>query len=173
MVLPTRFSTALIALSAAAILAAPGAARAQSAAGAPIDGIRCDASEGAVFHIHQHVSILDHGKPIEIPDDVGRPSNAACFYWMHTHTADGIIHVESPVIRIFTLGNFFDIWGQPLNATHVSTAVVKKGQLHVFVDGEPYHGDPRTIGMTLHADIVLEAGPPYSKPVPFTDWQGQ
>jgi hypothetical protein len=173
---PTRFSTArfaLIALGAAAILAAAPAARAQSSAGATIDGIRCDQSEGAVFHIHQHVAIFDRGQPIEIPDDVGRPSTAPCLYWMHTHTADGIVHVESPVIRSFTLGNFFDIWGQPLSATRVGPAVVKKGQLHIFVDGQPYHGDPRAIGMTLHADITLEAGPPYAKPAPFTDWQGQ
>ncbi len=35
-----------------------------------------------------------------------------CFYWLHTHTEDGIIHIESPVQRTFTLGHFFAIWGR-------------------------------------------------------------
>ena len=156
-VLLTRFSTARLA---------------EMPAGQTVDGIRCDSSEGAVFHIHQHLTILDHGKPIDIPSDVGRPEAGACFYWMHTHTSDGIVHVESPVMRTFTLGNFFDIWGEPLSTTHVAAIVLKKGQLHVFLDGEPYHGDPRSIEMSLHADIVLEAGAPFVKPTPFTDWQG-
>ena len=29
--------------------------------------------------------------------------------WLHTHAADGIVHIESPVDRTYTLGNFFDV----------------------------------------------------------------
>jgi len=172
--LSTFFSTARFALAvvAAAVVFGSPAVRAQSAGEQTIDGIRCDASEGALFHIHQHVTILDHGKAIDIPDDVGRPITGECLYWMHTHTSDGIIHIESPVFRSFTLGNFFDVWGQPLSLTAVGPARAKKGQIHIFVGGRPYHGDPRAIEMTLHADIVLEVGPPYVKPAPFTNWQG-
>ncbi len=169
-----RYTTCPRALLAIALLAFCAAlpARADMPTGQPIDGIHCDAMEGSVFHIHQHLTVLDHGKPITIPPDVGRPQLALCFYWIHTHTPDGIIHIESPAFRSFTLGNFFDIWGQPLTPTRVAAIVLKKGQLRAYVDGQPYTGDPRAIGMTLHADIVLEAGPPYVKPTPFTDWQG-
>lgn len=161
-------------LAALALAGVAGAgARAEVAAGQPIDGIRCEAMEGSVFHIHQHVAIFDRGKPVVIPPDVGRPVVAGCFYWIHTHTPDGIVHIESPTFRSFTLGQFFDIWGQPLSATSVGPARVPKGQLRVFVDGARYTGDPRTIELNQHADIVLEAGPPYHAPVPFTDWQGQ
>jgi len=155
-----------------AALATVSLARGEVPTGETIDGIRCDQSEGAVFHIHQHLTILDHGRPVEVPNDVGRPVLGACLYWLHTHTPDGIIHVESPVMRNFTLGNFFDIWGQPLAATAVGPARCKKGALRVYVDGNRYTGDPRQIELTLHADIVLEAGPPYRVPAPFTDWQG-
>jgi hypothetical protein len=75
-------------------------------------------------------------------------------------------------MRTFTLGKFFDIWGQPLSPTAVGPLHVRKGALHAFVGGHPYGGDLRKIELTLHADIVLEAGPPYSVPAPFTDWQG-
>jgi hypothetical protein len=148
-------------------------ASAQQAGAPAIDGIRCDQMEGAVFHIHQHLTLLDHGKPVAIPSDVGRPLLGACFYWLHTHTPDGIIHIEAPAFRTFTLGEFFDVWGQPLSATAAGPARFKKGTLRAYVDGNRYAGDPRKIELNQHADIVLEGGPPYVKPTPFTDWQGQ
>jgi hypothetical protein len=46
----------------------------------------------------------------------------SCFAWLHTHSADGIIHTESPVTRTFTLGEFFDVWGQPLSSRQVGPA---------------------------------------------------
>ncbi len=150
-----------------------GPSPAEPPTGQPVDGIHCDAMEGSVFHIHQHVALFDHGRPVTIPDDIGRPLVAGCFYWIHTHTPDGIVHIESPAFRTFVLGQFFDVWGQPLSATAVGPARIAKGQLRAFVDGLPFKGDPRTIELNQHADITLEAGPPYHKPVPFTDWQGQ
>ncbi len=150
-----------------------GAARAQDGSAPAIDGIRCDSAEGALVHIHQHLTLLDRGNPVPIPADVGRPLLAACFYWLHTHAEDGIVHVESPVSRSFTLGEFFDIWGQPLSATAAGPVRFKPGHLRAYVDGARYSGDPRRIELAQHADIVLEAGPPYARPVPFTDWRGQ
>ena len=138
-----------------------------------IDGFRCDRMEGNAFHIHQHVAILDHGSPVPIPSDVGRPASAECLYWIHTHTADGIVHIESPAVRTFTLGNFFDVWGQPLSRRQVGPISVPPGALKIFVDGSAYTGDPRAIEMTQHADIVIEIGPPYTPPKPFTAWGGQ
>lgn len=162
-----------IAAFAALLFAAAVAPAGAAASGAPVDGIRCDRAEGAVFHIHQHVAIFARGKAVPIPEDVGRPLLGSCLYWIHTHTPDGLVHVESPTFRTFTLGNFFDIWGEPLSATRVASAGVKRGELHVFVDGHRYAGDPRRIELSQHTDITLEAGPPYAKPVAFTDWQGQ
>ena len=161
-----------LAVACAAVITGQAVARAEVPTGETIDGIRCDQAEGAVFHIHQHLTILDRGKPVAVPEDVGRPVLGSCLYWLHTHTSNGIIHVESPVFRSFTLGNFFDIWGQPLSPTAVGPARIKKGQLRAYVDGNRYGGDPRSIELSLHADIVLEAGPPYAVPAPFTDWQG-
>jgi hypothetical protein len=156
------------------LLLAPSPGRSAPALGQRVDGMSCDQQEGAVFHIHQHVAIFDHGKPVAIPARIGIPPHVPqCIYWLHTHTDDGVIHVEAPQFRSFTLGEFFDIWGQPLSATAVGPARVKKGQLHAFVDGMRYAGDPRKIELAQHTDITLEAGPPYSKPVLFTNWAGQ
>jgi len=141
------------------------------AAGQQLAGISCDEMEGQRVHIHQHLAIFDHGKPVMIPNSVGRPLMRACLYWVHTHTPDGIIHIESPTMRTFTLGDFFTIWGQPLSSTQVASAKANKGTtLKVWVNGKPYTGDPRAIPLTPHADIVLEAGPPFPTPPKFTNW---
>jgi len=166
-------STLALALAALSALFVTGAARAAVPAGQPVDGIHCDQMEGSLVHIHQHVAIFDHGKPVQIPEDVGRPIVGACFYWIHTHTPDGIIHIESPNFKTFTLGNFFDIWGEPLSKGDVAGARLKRGEhVAVWVDGRGYTGDPRGIELTQHLDVTLEVGPPYTKPAPFTAWNG-
>ena len=123
------------------------------------------------MHIHQHLVILDHGKPIAIPANIGRPDNVQCLYWLHTHTPDGIVHIEAPMDRKFTLGDFFAIWKQPLSKTRAATATAAKGStLKVYLNGKAYAGDPNKIELTAHADIVIIAGPPFTKPPAFTTW---
>ncbi len=141
--------------------------------GDPVHGIRCEAMEGSVLHIHQHLAIFDHGKPVGIPADVGRPFLGNCFYWLHTHTPDGIIHVESPTFRTYTLGDFFDVWGEPLTRTNVAGAKPRRGEtITVWVDGNRYTGDPRKIELTQHLDVTIDVGPPAARPAAFTDWAG-
>ena len=163
----------VISLAAVAVLAWPETVHAAVPAGQTIDGIHCERMEGSVLHIHQHVAILDHGKAVQIPDDVGRPLVGQCFYWLHTHTPDGVVHIESPNFKTFTLGNFFDIWGEPLGKTDVAGAKPKPDEhVAVWVDGRPYTGNPRNIELTQHLDVTIEVGPPYAKPAPFTAWNG-
>lgn len=141
--------------------------------GQPVHGIRCEAMESTAFHIHQHLAIFDRGRPVGVPDDIGRPLLAGCFYWLHTHTPDGIIHVESPTFRSYSLGDFFDVWGEPLTRTNVAGAKPRRGDhVMVWVEGHPYTGDPRKIELTQHLEVTIDVGPPYAKPKPFTDWNG-
>ena len=154
------------------VLGAP--ARAQGVPqGAPVDGIPCDTAEGSLLHFHPHVAISDHGKPVVIPEDVGRPLGAPCLYWIHTHTPDGIVHIESPRYRTFKLGEFFDIWARPLTRTDVAGAKVRKGEkVMIWVAGRLYTGDPRKIDLAQHLDIDIAVGPPYKRPAAFTAWNG-
>ena len=152
-------------------LLAAGTASAAVPTGATVDGIRCDVSEGVALHIHAHLTILDHGKAVGVPEDVGRPLAGQCFYWLHTHTPDGIIHIESPSAREFTLGQFFDIWGQPLGTHDVAGAKTRPGEtVKIYVDGQSYTGNPRKIEFAQHLDVALVVGRPYTKPPPFTRW---
>ncbi|HEX6809659.1 MAG TPA: hypothetical protein VF118_16855 [Gemmatimonadaceae bacterium] len=171
MTLRTWFAFAFAA--SVSLLAAPASAQYARPRGQPIAGISCDELEGQRIHIHQHLAIYDHGKSVEVPYNVGRPSDAPCLYWLHTHTPDGIIHIEAPVNRSFTLGDFFDVWVQPLSRTEAAGAELAKGEaMKVFVDGRVYAGDPRAIKLGDHTDIVIEVGAPYITPKPFTAWNG-
>jgi hypothetical protein len=158
----------------AAALAGPAA----STAGQPIDGISCQSSEQTLFHVHAHLTILVNGVPRQVPAGIGIPGASAqdtargpfiasgnCFYWLHTHAADGIIHIESPVQRAYTLGDFFDEWGQPLGPRQVGPA---SGHVSAIYNGKVYQGDPRGLRLTAHAQIQLDVGTPLVAPITIT-----
>lgn len=137
----------------------------------PIDGIRCDQQEGAFEHIHVNLQLFNHGKPVVVPAGIGIPQGSDCLYWIHTHSGDGFIHIESPVKRSFDLGEFFDIWGPDLTWTHVASLTAPRGgRLAIWVDGKPWQGtDPRKIALRDHEVIVIQNGPPIAKPAR-PDW---
>ena len=140
----------------------------------PVDGISCDTSEQLLFHIHAHLAVYVDGcqKLIAAGVGIGPPLTfdngfvvgGSCFSWLHTHDETGVIHIESPVQRTFTLGDFFDVWGQPLSATQVGPA---KGTVTAYLDGQAFTGDPRTIPMDAHAVIQLDVGTPLVAPQAF------
>jgi hypothetical protein len=142
--------------------------------GQPVASIKCDASEQLSVHYHAHVAILYKGAPVSIPAQTGILRNQNCFYWMHTHSTSGIIHIEAPkdsASRQFTTGDFFAIWNQPLSKRQVATFTVGKGdQLEMWVDGKPYTGDPSKIVLKSHTNVVIEIGPPLIDPPPSFDW---
>ncbi len=136
-----------------------------------VDGIQCVASEGAVTHTHQRLAIYNAGTAIPIPQGVGVNDTAGCLFALHTHSPDGIVHVESPTTAQNTLGQFFDIWGQPLSRTRVaSVAAVRAHSVRAYVNGRPYAGDPRSIPLMQHALITLEYGPPWVAPATRFAW---
>jgi hypothetical protein len=91
-----------------------------------------------------------------------------CYYWLHTHASDGVIHIESPTARIYTLGNFFNEWRQPLGPGRVAG---ERGRVTAFLNGRRWTKDPRRIPLRPHAVIQLDVGSPI---VPFVSvsWAG-
>lgn len=133
--------------------------------GLPVDGIHCDTMEGAVEHIHTNLQLFERGKPVVVPAQIGIVPAAQCLYWLHTHATDGMIHIESPSKRNFTLGEFFDIWQQPLSRTRAASLRAPRGRtLLVVVNGRRWTGDPRRIPLRDGETIVIQSGPPYGHP---------
>jgi hypothetical protein len=138
----------------------------------PIDGVECNPTEGATEHVHAQLQLYDRGKRVTVPADIGMSQGSGCLYWIHTHDSNGFIHIEAPVVKNFTLGQFFDIWGRELTWTHADGIVAPHGtRLAIWVNGKPWHGsDPRTIVLHDHETIVVQSGPPYAKPAQ-ADWR--
>jgi hypothetical protein len=144
--------------------------------------IPCDQLEHTQVHYHAYLQIVAGGSIVPIPTTVGR--TASCYYWLHMHSNEqGMIHIEAPADRAFTLGDFFWVWGawsgthQLLDTRHVSTMTLSGGQpLVVYVDADDgsgpqiYTGDPRKIVLTNHELITLEIAPPSLSPPPGYTW---
>lgn len=138
--------------------------------GTPVDGIDCAPIEQLAYHVHAHLQVYVDGQPRTLPEGIGIPKPVAqqtptgsfvgsglCFYWLHTHVTDGIIHIESPTARVYTLGNFFDEWRQPLSASQVGPAT---GKVTAFLNGRPWTKSPRTIPLESHFVVQLDVGTP-------------
>lgn len=141
----------------------------QGGQGDPVSGVECG-SGAPNYHIHLHLALYVDGKQLAIPPGVGvkdpQLSNGlvlagTCFYWLHTHDATGIIHVEPPTAIDANLGQLFDVWGQPLSTTGVAGY---SGAVTVLVDGKKYTGDPRAIALEAYKQITLEVGTPLVTP---------
>jgi hypothetical protein len=142
--------------------------------------IPCDKLEQTQVHYHAALQILDGGSAVSIPTNLGRTQS--CYYWLHMHTGEqGIIHVEAPDDRTFTLGDFFQVWSrwagdkEFIDRTHVSTISLGSDQkLLVYVDSgsgpQLYTGDPGTIVLKEHEVITLEVTPPTLTAPPAFDW---
>jgi hypothetical protein len=133
---------------------------------AVVDGVGCAKNED--YHIHALVSIYQDGSRLALPDSIGRGSG--CAYEMHTHDISGVMHIETDVPKVFTLGQFFALWGQPLSAAAVAGLPGKP--TYYVIDKEKvvrFTADPTTIALNAHREIVIVTGAPPTQ-VPRYDW---
>lgn len=151
------------------------AAASSTVSGAPVDGITCRKAmdDSVSYHIHVHLDVFVNGVQRRVPAGAGidpplveeaAPGGvfvdngpSSCLYWLHLHANDGILHVEAPTKQAFTLGQFFDIWNQPLSSSQVGPA---KGAVVAFVNGRRYDGNPRDIPLVDLENVQLDVGSP-------------
>ncbi len=158
----TAIGKAMIAVSKA------GADTKSGGQGQPVDGITCAGQEYVTLHVHSHLSIFYRGQQVQVPRLIGAAAvpPQGCLYWIHTHDATGIIHVEAPQLAPpggseYNLGILFDIWGQPLTRDDIAGL---KGPVTAYVNGQRYDGDLRMIPLRAHQQIALEVGTPVVPP---------
>jgi hypothetical protein len=112
-------------------------------------------SEALAFHIHSHLDLWVNGKKVTVPALIGISEAAGFITEVHTHTPDGVIHVESPVQKDYTLGQFFGEWGVRLSSTCIGSLC---GTIKYWVDGKPQVGNPAAITLTAHKEIAIALG---------------
>ena len=138
--------------------------------GQTVDGVAANTIEQLAYHIHAHLAIYVNGKSMTVPAGVGITTpwqtqtepdgslwidSGSHFYYLHTHTTDGIIHIESPTQTSYKLGQFFAEWNQPLSTAQVGP---NKGTVITYVNGKKFAGDPSSITLAAHTVIQLDIG---------------
>jgi hypothetical protein len=128
---------------------------------ARLDALGLPTRAGTSLHTHQHLDVFVNGKRVIVPAGIG--IGERFISPLHTHDASGVIHVESPTVRSYSLAEVFAVWGVRLTKTCLADEC-GEGKLHFFVDGKPA-ADPNRIVLIQHLEIAVVFGPP-PQPVP-------
>lgn len=141
--------------------------------GSPIGRFNCVINPPQPLAFRAHLSILVNNEPQRIPLYLGASSKPPthCFYAIHTHDGSGRIHVTPAAPGTFTLGELFEIWGQPLTNTNV--AGISGLPVEVYVtDGDVTtkieDTDWANIELKSHREITIELGTPLDEIPNFT-----
>jgi putative peptide zinc metalloprotease protein len=132
--------------------------------------------EALAFHTHQHLDVFVHGNRVSVPGEIGIDTEEGFITVLHTHAADGVIHVEAPQRRTFTLGQFFRVWGVRLSSKCLGTYCGGGDErVRVFVNGRIVRGNPDDIVLRDTEQIVVTFGSREELPSPIPSsysWPG-
>lgn len=157
-----RKKSMMIIIPVIVVVAAAGAAGAvlyQPPQAMAISGIECNRTEQLNFHVHTHLDVFVDGNEQQVPNNVGRLDSPSCLYWLHTHTTDGLIHIEAPQSREFTLGQFLDIWQKTNDSGGFFSSVSGKNAT-VYIDGDQFGRNYREAPLESLEQIALVYGEP-------------
>jgi hypothetical protein len=121
-------------------------------------------NEGQVVHIHQHLDLWVNGKKVAVPQFIGI-QDGSYITSLHTHDNSGLIHVESPEERNFSLGEFFGVWGVRLDKNCIADLCdnTTGNGIKMWVNGKRYTGNPADLELKSHQEIALVFGKPPAK----------
>lgn len=111
-------------------------------------GLEALQAEGNKYHIHQHLSVYWDGAPVVVPAALGISPTGIWISPLHTHTADGIVHVEANEHQEIKLHQFFTEWG------------VAMGGASVYENGQPVADGANLVLKDFQAIAVVWGKPP-------------
>jgi hypothetical protein len=128
-----------------------------------VAGLDVLSQEGTVMHIHQHLDLLINGQVVKIPADIGIGTDFISP--IHTHDEENILHVESPVVKNFTLGQFFREWGINFTDQCIGSNCVGNGKkIFIAINGAPVL-DAVNYVLKEHDEIEIWYGPMNQMPI--------
>jgi hypothetical protein len=151
--------------------AEPWPAPADPMARARAAGLVPEVAEELQYHVHAHLDVFIDGNPIIVPAGIGIditnpkvhtfddgngqksyggitvPCDQPCISPLHTHDPDGVLHTESATRKENTFGQFLTEWGVTLQPNAV-----------VYVDGQRFNADPKTITLSNFKEIAVVIG---------------
>lgn len=119
---------------------------------------RLACERAAVPRERAHVELFANRLVLLLPKGIGL--GRGCSYATRTTQPIGVIEYV-PAAKP-TLGDLFDVWGQPLSARGFAGF---RGAVSAWVGGKRWQGDVRAIPLRRHAEIVVEVGgyiPPHT-----------
>ena len=105
-----------------------------------------------------HVELFANKLVLLLPKGIG--AGDGCTYAVRTSEPTGVVDF-APAAKP-TLGDLFDVWGQPLSMRGFAGF---HGAVSAWVGGQRWRGDVRAIPLRRHAEIVVEVGgyiPPHT-----------
>ena len=147
----------------------------------PVDGVYCNTLEQLSYHIHAHITMYINGVDTPLvantgiaPLGVTSTANVTCYYWLHTHDASGVIHIESPTTKLYTLSQFFDVWQQKFSSSTnpFPTELSSSAGWVIYVNGKQVNTDFNHLLLHAHDLITMGYNSPGIKPDTTYAWQG-
>ncbi len=123
--------------------------------------------EGVALDLHIELSVEVDGTGVEVPSSIGLNGEEVAGGRMvsgfvsaiHTHDDTGLVHVHSPDVRPYTLGQLFDVWGVILTAERIGGYCVGgERTLTVEANGDPVSGNPRELQLEDRQRISVAYG---------------
>ena len=112
---------------------------------------------GTAEHYHPTLAITIDGQPVPVPPNIGVDPDTGAMSAVHTHEADGTIHIEAHTVgEKFTLAQLFTQWGVALTPTQIGGAKANAGEeMRVTSNGAPVPGDPAELQLEPDQQIEL------------------
>lgn len=89
------------------------------------------------YHAHVLLSVFRDGRPVAVPAGIGFDDRGG-HSSLHTHTPDGVIHMEADDPYPYELGQVFAAWGVAFDNERLGADEATATEtVHVYVNGEP------------------------------------
>lgn len=128
---------------------------------------------GMADHYHPRVKIVIDERPVQVPVGIGIDPSTGAMSAVHTHSSDGIVHVEAARKgQPFTLGQLFTQWDVRLTADQIGSARADDDtSLKAYVNGKEVSGNPALIRLAERQQIALVLGSKKSPVKPPADFE--
>ena len=147
-------------------------------------GLTPETHEFVFLHVHAHLDVFVNGSHAPIPAGIGinvsdpavrrfkepdgttgygginPPCARPCISPLHTHADDGVLHTEAKENQFNTLGEFFSEWRVRLDSRCVGGFCKPTAPISIYVDGDKFTGDARTIELRDKREIAIIIGTP-------------
>ncbi len=108
------------------------------------------------YHVHGRLSVFIDGKQTPVPNNIGLNQRQASA--LHTHDAEGIMHIEADAPRDVKLSEFFIVWGVKFSKDQIGKYKNESGKtVQVFVNGQKVD-DPENYLIKPRDDVVVGYG---------------